>query len=135
MTTSTAFPPPQPGRVPRRYTVRRYEGDNLVRETIVTAWPGPASAARKSLTATGSNFVLTDRRPDRLTAGATRWTLAERGTRRLTGSVTVTELGHVECVGCPSTARHTNACPTYGIDAVGAWLCTDCCTACCSADD
>jgi hypothetical protein len=134
MPTITRAATAQPEPEPRRFVVRTYYGDTLTDEATVTGARGPHSAARRHLTATGDALLMSDRRDDHLTPSATRWTLTERGTGFPAGSVTVAELSELvpTCSNCPSRARNTDACPNYGIDRTGAWLCVNCCTTCCA---
>lgn len=86
--TTTAQPEP------RRFVVRRYVGDTQTDEPTIVEARGPHYAARKHLTATSDCYLLmSDRRDDDLTPGATRWTLTEHDTGHPAGGVTVTELG------------------------------------------
>jgi hypothetical protein len=137
MTTTVRTALAQPDPEPRRLVVRRYYGDTLIDGAIITGARGPRHAARTHLTATTVNYmVMSDRRADDLTPGATRWTLT-RYTGHIegepAGGITVVEArqptttGPQECSGCPSTARDTDACPNVGINAAGDWLCVDCC--------
>lgn len=120
---------------PRRFIVRTYYGDTLIDQVTITGVQARGAAASAHLTARGDGLVMSDERDDDLTPGATRWTLTEPGTGFPAGGITVAELAEPDvttCDGCPSTARDTDACPNYGRDLAGAWLCVGCCDACCA---
>jgi hypothetical protein len=93
MTTNTLTATAQPTPASRRFAVRRYVGDTLIDDVAIVWALGRWQAARKHVTVTSSCYmVMTDRRADDLTPGATRWTLTERGTGSPAGSVTVIEV-------------------------------------------
>jgi hypothetical protein len=129
MPTTTRTTTAQPE--PHGFVVRTYYGDTLVDQVTITGVRARDAAASAHLTARGDGLVMSDERDDDLTPGATRWTLTEPGTGFPAGGITVKEPDVTTCDRCPSTARDTDACPNYGRDLAGAWLCVGCCDACC----
>lgn len=94
MTTTTLTATASPTPELRLFAIRRYMGDTLLDEAITIRARDRWQAARKLVTATSDCYlVMSDRREDDLTPGATRWTLTERRAPGLpAGSVTVVEV-------------------------------------------